>query len=567
MKHCPECNKNYADATLSFCLDDGSPLVYGQAVDEPATAFLHKTDASGDAPTRSQIHTTTGADVEDQPSLEPDPKNKDRRLKKSLLPVAGLLIVITLGGFVGYRYLSLSGSGEINSMAVMPFVNDGQNPDLEYLSDGMTETLMNSLSQLPGLSVKARSSVFRYKGKETDAQTIGEELGVQAILNGRVVKRGDDLTLFLELVDTKTGDRAWGEQYTEPIVNLIALQNHIARDVSQKLSIKLSGADQKRLGKNYTENAEAYQLYLQGRFYLNKRTPEAFRNAIPFFERAIAVDAGYALAYTGLSDSYALLSSYQGGLPPMEASPKAKEAALKALSLDNDLAEAHESLAHVLADYDFDFPGAENEYKRAISLNPNLASAHQWYGELLTAQGKFDEGLFEIQRALDLDPLALVINFVKGRSLILSGKVDEGIEQLKRTSALDQSFPFAHVVLSDAYQIKGNYSESVEEFALAMELGGDKNTARLARESFSKAGWTGFLRAMTDPTIQSPFLDTFTRSIFHATLGERDAAIRELNRAYDERNSGLSFLKADPRFNSLRDEPRFEELYRKVGLP
>ena len=561
MKHCPECNKNYADLTLSFCLNDGTPLIYGEAVAEPATAILHDTGTPGEAPTRAQIHTTTGADDDDVHRESAGSNGVGR-----LLIIAVLFALSVIAGFAGYWYFKSTGAGPINSIAVMPFVNDGQNPELEYLSDGMTETLMNSLSQLPGLSVKARSSVFRYKGKDTDAQTIGKDLGVQALLNGRVVKRGDALTLFLELVDTNTGDRVWGEQYTEPIANLIDLQNDIARDVSQKLSLKLSGADQKKLGKNSTENAEAYQLFLQGRYFLNKRTPEAFRQAIPFFEQALAIDPNYALAHTGLADSYALLAIYQGGSPPKETLPKAREAAQKALSLDSELAEAHASLGQIL-DASFDFIGAEKSFQRAIELNPNYASAHQWYAELLAEVGRYDEALAKIQRALDLDPVSLIINRIKGRILIFAGKVDEGIEQAKWTATLDPNFPAVHRDLAMAHEIKGNYAESVEEFAKAMELTGDKSNAVRARESYSRGGWNGFLRAVTDESHRSPLLTPVNMSLLHIALGNKDAAIKELNRAYDERTTNLRELKADPRFDTIRDDPRFQELYRKIGIP
>jgi TolB-like protein len=443
VKRCPVCHREYADETLNFCLDDGTALLEGPAWGNEATAIL--------APEAStQVHNVKTGSSKNAAATTSAIAKPDRKL---IVGVVGILIV-ALAAVVTYWLYGHRASNQIDSIAVMPFVNDSQAPELEYLSDGIAESLMNSLSQLPGLSVKARSSAFRYKGKETDAQTIGKELGVQAILNGRVVKRGDNLTLFLELVDTNSGDRKWGEQYSEPIADLISLQNRIARDVSQKLSIKLSGADQKKLGKSYTANAEAYQLYLQGRFFLNKRTPEAFRNAIPLFEQAIAIDSNYALAFAGLSDSYALLANYPGGLPPKEGMPKAKDAALKALQLDSELAEAHESLAHVLDQHEFDWAAAESEYKRAIALNPNLASAHQWYSELLTAFGRHDESLSETQRALDLDPLSLIINMVKGRNLLLADRVDEAIEQLKRTAALDPSFPAVHGVLADAYRSK-----------------------------------------------------------------------------------------------------------------
>lgn len=565
MKHCPECNKNYADPTLSFCLQDGAPLIFGPAIEEPETALLSETSGRRDDLTEALGNPTEQANVSRGLAKEtlPGLGHRNRNLTMGAIAIA----IVFVCAFVGYRYLAAAGSQQISSIAVMPFVNDSQNPELEYLTDGMTETLMNSLSQLNGLNVKARSSVFRYKGKEADVQTIGKELGVQAILNGRVVKRGENLTLFLELVDASTGNRTWGEQYTEPVTNLISLQNHIAKDVSQKLSIKMSGTDQKKLGKNYTANAEAYQLYLQGRFFLNKRTPEAFRNAIPLFEQAIAMDPNYALAITGLSDSYALLANYPGGLPPKEAMPKAKDAALKALELDNELAEAHESLAHVLDQHEFNWAAAEGEYKRAIALNPNLASAHQWYSELLTALGRHDEALAETQRAIDLDPLSLIINLVKGRNLLLAGRVDDAIDQLKRAIALDPSFPAVHAVLADAYQIKGSYAESVEEFARQAELAGERDTAELARQAFAKGGWNGYLKAMTDPSHRSQFLEPFTRSIFYGALGDRDAMIRELQTAYEDRNGSMSFIKVDPRFSSVREDPRFKELYAKVGLP
>ncbi len=297
---------------------------------------------------------------------------------------AGLLtLILAVGGFFGYKYFSPTNK-QIESIAVMPFVNESGNVDVEYLSDGMTETLISSLSQIPKLNVKARSSVFRYKGKETDAPTIGKELNVQAILNGRVVLRGDDLVLYLELVDTQTGNRIWGDQYNKKLTNLVSLQNEIARDVSLKLKTKLSGADEQRLAKNYTANAEAYRLYLLGRFHWSKRTESDFRKAIEYFQQAIIADPNYALAYALLADTYMMLSASQyGGEPPLEAIPKARETALKALSLDDQLAEAHTALGFILAQ-SYDHPGAEREYKKALELDPNDATAHQRYGYLLT---------------------------------------------------------------------------------------------------------------------------------------------------------------------------------------
>ena len=564
MKRCPECRRDYYDDSLSFCLADGAELVYGLADDEPATAILHDTATPGEAATRARIHTIDAETGPDSSKV----LEKQGFSANTIKPLIGLGIVILLlvGGFFAYRYFSRTAAGQIDSIAVMPFVNDGQNPDLEYLSDGMTETLMNSLSQLPGLSVKARSSVFRYKGKETDAQTIGKELGVQALLNGRLVKRGDDLTLFLELVDTYTGNRTWGEQYTEPIANLITLQNHIARDVSQKLSIKLSGADQKKLGKNYTENAEAYQLYLQGRYFWNKRTAQGFRTAIPYFERALAIDENYALAHTGLADSFALMTVYEGALP-RDAMPKAKEQALIALSLDPDLAEAHASLGQIVHNYEYNFAEAEREYKRAIELNPNYASVYQWYAELLTNVGRFNEAAAAIDRALELDPLSLIINRMKGYTLVYSGRREEGLEHMKKTVALDPSYPGVNYDISVVNQLKGNYSDAVTYFVKWRELSGDSDGARRAREAFAKDGWRGFLLAMTKSDSDYRSFQPYHMVVFYTALDDKESAINELMNAYNERDNDIIWIKVDPRLEPLRDDPRFQELLTKVGFP
>src|SRR5437667_2817290 len=297
----------------------------------------------------------------------------------------------------------------IQSIAVLPFTNASGNSDVDYLSDGITESLINSLSQIPNLSVKARSTVFHYKGKDVTPQQAGSELSVQAVLNGRVMQHGDQLTLSLELVDARTGDQIWGEQYNRKTTDLAALQSEIARDVSNKLRTKLSGAEEQRVTKSYTANAEAYQLYLKGRFYWNKRTIDDFNRAIPNFQQAIDKDPNYALAYSGLADSYALLAVF-GVVPPKDLMPQARAAATKSLALDDSLAEAHASLGEIMAYYDWDFSGAEREFRRAIDLNPNYATAHQWLAEEISVLRGHEEALAEIRRALELDPLSLIIN-------------------------------------------------------------------------------------------------------------------------------------------------------------
>lgn len=573
MKRCPECRRDYYDDTLVFCLDDGAVLLEGPATDEsktvlfganftdePQTAIL--TNSPSEAPTKHKIGDIEKTAVLPTSKAEKAIDNASQSPKKIWL-VAALAAVLAIGGFFGYKYLTPT--KQISSIAVLPFTNESGNADVEYLSDGMTETLIGSLSQLPNLNVKARSSVFRYKGKETDAQTVGKELNVQAILNGRVVQRGNDLDLYVELVDAQTENVLWKENYNKPMANLISLQSEIARDVSQKLKTKLSGADEQKLAKKYTENAEAFQLYLRGRFYWNKRTPQDLQKAIEYFKQAIAVDPNYALGYAGLADAYAQRSNYRAA-PPREAMPKAKDAALKALSLDNNLAEAHSALGLVMQIYDYNFAGAEREQRRAIELNPNYATAHHFYGIQVSYLGRHEESLAHLERALEIDPFSLTITRAFGERLIFARRYDDAITQLKKTLELDADFELAHFSLAIAYQMKGSHAEAVEEYAKYQEQIGEPQTAAIMRESYSKSGWQGFLRMITEKRVRfnSPLDNLAT---FYAALGEKDKAFAELNRSYENRENVMSHLKIDPRLDPLRDDPRFQELLRKVGFP
>lgn len=401
MKRCPQCNRVEADDTLAFCRIDGSPLA--EVSSEVETSLLpHAVTDHGSVRSTGPTTALPAADV--QPTTREletgSPRKHVASTRNSLIAVAiGVVLVTALG--VGSYWKYGRSDKQINSIAVMPFVNESGNADVEYLSDGMTETLISSLSQLPNLNVKARSSVFRYKGKETTPQTIGKDLNVQALLNGRVVQRGDQLTLSLELIDAETENVIWSERYDRKQADLVSLQTEIARDVSSKLRIKLSGADTQKLSKTYTTNPEAYKLYLQGRFYWNKREEKEFRTAVEYFNQAVALDPNYALAYAGLADGYGLLSSY-GFIASTEGMRKARDFAHRALSLDDTLAEPHATLGYLSAQHNHDFAESERQLKQAIELNPNYASAHQWYGELLTYLGRFDESFAEFRRALDI---------------------------------------------------------------------------------------------------------------------------------------------------------------------
>jgi TolB-like protein/Tfp pilus assembly protein PilF len=442
MKRCPECRRDYYDDTLSFCLEDGSPLVSGVPAEslsgeEPATAVFPNIHTTEEARTRTFENETT------QFTTSATKRN-------TLIAGAIGIVIVTAFGFGSYLYYGRT-DPQISSIAVLPFVNESGNAEIEYLSDGMTETLINNLSQIPNLSVKARSSVFRYKGKEVDPQKIATDLKVQAILNGRVMQRGDNLTLNLEMVDASTGNQIWGDQYNRKITDLVTLQSDIARDVSAKLRARLSGVDAGKVAKSYTANPEAYQIYLQGRYFWNKRSEADIRKSIDYFQKAIDKDPTFALAYGGLADAYTTLPSYTNDTG-LDSYPKARAAAVKALELDESLAEPHATLGTVLLEHDWNFPESEKEFKRAIELNPNYATAHHWYSEYLLSMGREDEALAEIKRAQELDPLSLIINAILGIVHAVRGEPEQAVTQLKKTIEMDPNFARAHLFLAEVYR-------------------------------------------------------------------------------------------------------------------
>ena len=575
MKRCPQCNRVETDEALKFCRVDGATLVSespsggadsetvklgsAESSEIETSLFPDRTDANINRATAATTVLPTPAGQSTTRELM-KPNRRKAIILASLMALAVVAAAIAIGTYVSY---SRKKNASIQSIAVMPFINAANNPDIEYLSDGMTETLINNLSRLPGLSVKARSSVFRYKGKEVDPQTVGNDLNVQAIVNGRVVQRGDDLTLYLSLVDTRSGDQLWGEQYNRKQADLLSLQNTVARDVATKLRNTLSGADEQKVAKNYTQNTEAYQLYLQGRFFANKRTPQSIQKAIGYYEQAIAKDPNYALGYAGLSDGYGL-QAYYGGAPGPVALSKGRDAALHALSLDNNLAEAHNALGFVLAMADFDYEGAQTEYRRALELSPNYTQAHQNLGVMLIRTGQPAEGMAELHRALELEPFSTIVNRLYGECLIFLRRYDEGLAQLKKTAEMDPSFPTTYFALANAYRVMGKYPESVEAYAKYQEMYDRPRTAALARASFAAGGWQGFAREMTAKRPEG--LSPWMAAILFEQLGEKDKAFAELDKAFEDREYMLRFLNIDPSVDALRDDPRFKALARRMRL-
>ena len=460
----------------------------------------------------------------------------------------------------------------IDSIAVLPLVNESHDPNVDWLADGLTETIIYKLSQLPNLKVLARSTVFRYKGRDVDPAQVARELNVHAVLTGRVLQHGDGLTVSAELIDARDNRLLWGEHYERKMTDLNAVQQEIAREVSEKLQQKLTGEEQKQLARHDTTNSEAYQFYLKGRYYWGKRTPDNLRKAIVYFQQALERDPTYALAYSGLADAYGLLPNY-GGNPPSETMPQARAAAQKALELDDNLAEAHASLAEILHNYYWDFPREEIELKRALELNPNYATAHQWYAEYLSCMGRHDEAIVEARRALELDPLSLIINRVLADVYYYARRYDEAIDQYRKTLEIDPSFPVAHAVLAGAYRMKGMYAEAVAENAKAEELGisgGNKQSAAAMLDAYAKGGWKGFLQhliALLKEESKQNYISPYLIAALYADLGEKDEAFAQLEKSYQQRDAFMTYIKVEPQFDSLRSDLRFADLVRRIGLP
>jgi adenylate cyclase len=408
-----------------------------------------------------------------------------------------------------------------------------------------------------------------YKGKDSDARTIGAALGVRAIFKGRVMQRGDELEVSAELVDARDDSHIWGQRYDRKLADVFALQDDVAKEMTTALRLRLTGEDQKRLGKSYTANAEAYQDYLKGRYWWNKRNEEGLNKGIEYFQQAIAKDPTYSLAYAGLSDCYSLLPTY-APVPPKEAYPKAKEAALKAVEIDDTLAEAHTSLAHTKTIGDWDWSGGEREFQRAVELNPNYASAHQWYGVALEVMGRSEEAITEEKRAVELDPLSLINNRQLGSGLLMARRYDQAIEQVRKTLELDPNFVPAHGTLGDAYLFKSMYKEGIAEFQKALAIS-PNNTAALSQLGCAyalagrKADSQKVLDQLTKASKQT-YVPAYQMAYSYVALGEKDKAFEWLEKAYEDRSLGASPFKLNPIFDPLRSDPRFADLLRRMNL-
>ncbi len=458
----------------------------------------------------------------------------------------------------------------VDSLAVLPLVNASGDPNMEYLSDGITESIINSVSQIPKLRVMARSTVFRYKGQEIDPLKIGADLNVRAVLTGRMVQRSETLNIQTELVDVLDGSQLWGEQYIRKTQDIFAVQEEISSEISNKLRLKLSGEEKSRLVKRHTANTEAYELYLRGRFHWNKRTSDGLRKAIEYFELATKEDPAFAQAYSGLADCYNLLSAY-GFLAPKDSMPLARTASTRALAIDPSLAEAHETLAHVKMLYDWDWAGAEMEFKKAIKLNPNYATAHQRYAIQLAAQGRMQLAEKEIKKAQELDPLSLIINTDVGLISHFQAQYDRAITQFRKTLELDPDFSVAHFALGLALEQQDRFEEALLEFDTGVRLSGDRSFLSSPAHTMAISGRLqearGLLQELESLSAKR-YVSPYRLAVVYTGLGQIDDALEWLNRAAADRSVWLIHLHLarDPRFNPLRNDPRFADILHRISV-
>jgi TolB-like protein/Flp pilus assembly protein TadD len=481
---------------------------------------------------------------------------------------AVLLAAIGLGyWFYAYRSASTD-TKQIESIAVLPFQNASGNADTEYLSDGISETLINSLTELQQLKVIARSTAFRYKGKEVDPQAVGRELNVRAVLMGRVRQAGDKLNVQVDLVDASTGAQLWGAEYERAVSDVLAVKQAIAREVTERLRLRLSGEEQQRLVRRDTTNAESFQFYLRGRYYWNKRTADGLKKAIEQFQQAIDRDPSYALGYVGLADCYLVLEPY-AGIPASEILPKARAAADRALQLDGALAEAHTSSAMVYQSQ-WRWAEADQEYKRAINLNPNYPTAHHWYSAYHISKREFDDALREIKRAQDLDPLSPVISNQVAWVYLLKNDLDSAIEQCQRIIELDPNNPGAHKLLGSAYLKQRRYEEVIAELQKAVELSG-RASIDLSQLGYGyavagrRAEAVRILKELEEKYARREALAQQVAQMY-AGLGDKEQAFAWLEKGFEQRGGLLQLITTEIGFDGLRNDPRYAELVRRMGL-
>ena len=538
------------------------------ALESSAQATQPPSPASGSSPALATLPSSSVVEVTEVPAAGRG------KLGRIVAPVAlvALLIAIAAAGIWYWR--AKAGASQIESIAVLPFATVGGNADTDLLSDGLTESLMASLAHVPELKVKSRNSVFRYKGKETDVQQIGKDLTVDALLTGRVVQHGDTVQVNAELTNVNDNTEIWGGQYERKAADVISLQEQIAGDIASKLRSKLSGAEKQQVTKQGTQNPEAYQLYVKGRFYWNKRTNADIKTAISLFNQALEKDPGYAMAYSAIGDAYNTLSSY--GADPNDVGPKAAAAAKKALELDPSLAHPHAVLGGLMMEYNWDFARGEAEFRKAIELDPSDATAHQWLSEgLCEIGGRAQDAIDEGARAHQLDPLSPIIAAQAAYAYTYARQYDKAIDLFKELIADNPNFGRAHSELAYTYWGAHKYPEAIQERKTGSQFEGDKKYIEYANAmelAFRSGGWAGAERKGIEVSLAQrkepgSYVSPYQIAEEYADLGDKDHAFQWLNTAYQEHDIDIIGIRADFAMDSLRSDPRYIELVRNVGLP
>ena len=491
-----------------------------------------------------------------------------KRHKKGLLAALAALALVIAGLSYGIsRFAAPTGGEAIDSIAVLPFENVGGDPDAEYLSDGITETLISKLSALRGLRVISRTSVFRYKGQPFDPARVSDELNVRAVLVGRLEQRGESLTVSVELIDTRDDSQLWGGRFERPLSEIFAVQEEIVREVSRNLRLQLTGEEETRLVRRDTESTEAYRLYLQGRRLWNRRIKEDVEKGLELFEQAIAADPTFALAHTGVADAYSIMPSY-GWLPAGEAYPRSEAAARRALELDDTLAEAYPSLAAAKAYYHYDWEGAEQDYRHAIELKPSYATAHHWYSAMLIQTVRLDEAETENRKAFELDPFSPTINLFRGVIFYFGGQYEAAIEDLRRTQELFPDYVSVPEILAQVYAASGRFDEAIAAGQRASELAQrDFATNPFLAYLYASAGREREARDIL-ARVERDGTEVLSKvATTYAALGDKDKAFEWLDRAVAAFEWNTLFLKVDHQFDPLRDDPRFQSLLRRMNFP
>ena len=507
---------------------------------------------------------TAGGDIHTTSSAQYIVEGVKRHKRGAALILAASVAIAALSAFAYFFFLR--NKPPINSVAVMPFVNVSKDPNTEYLSDGISDNLINDLSQLSQLKVIARSSTVRYKGKDIDPAEVAKTLGVGAIVTGRVLQRGDDLQINVELTNAQDKTQMWGAQYNRRATDLQAVQSEIARTVSEKLRLRLTGAQEQKLTKQATDNPQAYQLYMNGLFYHRKGNIENSKKAIDYFTQAVALDPKFALAYAGMAITYSNLKASGGD--PAELLAKGRAAAQKAVELDDSLADAHNAMAGIKRD-EWDWAGAKSEYKRAIELNPNFAAAHGNYAVYLSVMGRTAESLAENKRAQELDPLRISTKSNEALILIQARRYDEAIQVLQNVIKMQPDYVLAHINLANAYELKGQYAEAIAELQKAIGIDGETPSGQCALGYvYAKSGkHEEALAILNKLKVTKEHVSPYDLALLYLGLGDKEAALESLERGYQTHDSAMGSLKVDPDLDPLRSEPRFQDLMRRVGLP